>query len=174
MDPKSKKLLLSGYKHAQHSTLPLSPPPPPTPIAMSLARVVVDVGQLVLNQWATTPPHKAPQEYRFKTKGESVFGLAPLVLWVSTTPMHPALSTADNLSLPASKANPLLHFCTRASDHRPLPRPPTQTRLVGAYFIPLLPFFLAYGYTALPLHHTDNHVRDPLDGFWDFRPSTML
>jgi hypothetical protein len=52
---------------------------------MSLARVVVDICQLVLNQWATAPPHKAPQECRFKTKGESVFGLAPLILWVSSS-----------------------------------------------------------------------------------------
>lgn len=51
---------------------------------MSLARVVVDISQLVLNQWATTPPHKAPQECRFKTKGETVFGLAPLIFWVSS------------------------------------------------------------------------------------------
>ena len=51
---------------------------------MSLARVAVDVSQLVLNQWATTPPHKAPQEGRFKTKGETVFGLAPVIFWVST------------------------------------------------------------------------------------------
>ena len=49
---------------------------------MSLARVAVDVGQIVLNQWATAPPHKAPQEGRFKTKGESVFGLAPAIFWV--------------------------------------------------------------------------------------------
>ena len=50
---------------------------------MSLARVAVDVTQLVLNQWATTPPHKAPQEGRFKTKGETVFSLAPVIFWVS-------------------------------------------------------------------------------------------
>src|ERR1700743_2695664 len=85
-----------------------------------------------------------PQEYRFKTKGEPVFGLAPLVLWVSSKFMHPVLSTANNFALPASKANSFLHFCTRASDHRPLPRPPTRIRLLGAYCIPLLPFFLAY------------------------------
>lgn len=49
---------------------------------MSLARVAVNICQLVLNQWATAPPHKAPQEYRFKTKGERVFGLAPLIFWL--------------------------------------------------------------------------------------------
>ena len=52
-------------------------------IAMSLARVVVDASQLLLNQWATAPPHKAPQEGRFKTKGEIIFGLAPVIFWVT-------------------------------------------------------------------------------------------
>ena len=50
---------------------------------MSLARIAVDLSQLVLNQWATAPPHKAPKQGRFKTKGETVFGLAPLIFWVS-------------------------------------------------------------------------------------------
>ena len=49
---------------------------------MSLARVAVDVAQLLLNQWATAPPHKAPQAGRFKTKGDVVFGLAPVIFWV--------------------------------------------------------------------------------------------
>ena len=55
--------------------------------AMSLARVAVDVSQLLLNQWATASPHKAPQEGRFKTKGETIFGLAPVIFWV-TADMH--------------------------------------------------------------------------------------
>lgn len=51
---------------------------------MSLARAAVDISQLVLNQWATAPPHKAPQEGRFKTKGERIFSLAPFMFWVSS------------------------------------------------------------------------------------------
>ena len=46
---------------------------------MALARATVDIGQLVLNQWATAAPHKAPQEGRFKTKEEGV--LASFLLY---------------------------------------------------------------------------------------------
>jgi len=49
---------------------------------MSLPRVAVDVCQLVLNQWATAPPHISPQQGRYKTKGETFFGIAPLIFWL--------------------------------------------------------------------------------------------
>lgn len=95
---------------------------------MSLARVAVDVGQIVFNQWATAPPHKAPQEGRFKTKGESVFGLAPVIFWVSGRCVG-APFTANIFPL-ASEAIALPHLRPRILDHRPLPHHPARTRPV--------------------------------------------
>src|ERR1700744_4621409 len=74
-DPKFENPF-SGYNNTSKDVRflqlpPLSPHPATlhyhhTPVAMSLTQVAVDVAQLVLNQWATAPPHKAPQECRFK------------------------------------------------------------------------------------------------------------
>ena len=79
-----------------------------------------------------------------------------------------------NSLLLASEAGVVFDVCTRVYDHRPLPHPPTETRLVGAHFIPFLSFILAYRYTALPHCHADNLVRDPLVGLWDVCPLTVL
>ena len=80
-----RKPLLPGYKNpsAGTPTISLLSLLRQTRIAMSFARITVDVTQLILNQWATAPPHKAPQEGRFKTTGEIIFSLAPVIFWVS-------------------------------------------------------------------------------------------
>ena len=141
---------------------------------MSLARVAVDVGQIVLNQWATAPPHKAPQEGRFKTKGESVFGFAPVIFWVSVRYAECRASFVADIipSAPAAVALPYLR--PRIFDHHPLPHSPNPTRFAQAHFVPLLPFFLTYGRNTLPLRHTDHVVRDPPDGLWNFCSPPML
>jgi len=50
---------------------------------MSLTRVAVDVCKLVLNQWATAPPPKAPQEDQFTTTGVHVFCFVLAIFLVS-------------------------------------------------------------------------------------------
>ena len=111
---------------------------------MSLTRVAVDIGQLLLNQLATAPPHKAPQEGRFKTRGETIFGLAPVIFWVRSERVPLGMSAADIMPL-ASEAATLHRLRSRVSDHRTLPHPPIFTKLAGAHFVTFLPFFLAYG-----------------------------
>ena len=140
---------------------------------MSLARVAVDVGQLVLNQWATAPPHKTPQEGRFKTKGEGIFGLAPLIFWVSREHAQ-RFFLFLNFMLSAPKATALPHLCPRVFDCRPLPHPPIQSRLVGAQFITVLSFLLTHGYATLPLGHTDDASRDRPDRIRNLRPPKII
>jgi len=48
---------------------------------MFLARIAVDVCQLVLHQAATAQPNKSPQEGRYKAMGGAIFGFNPLILW---------------------------------------------------------------------------------------------
>ena len=140
---------------------------------MSFARVAVDICQLVLNQWATAPPHKAPQQGRFKTKGETVFGLAPVIFWVSGAWACRVLFVADiTPSAPEAIAVPYLR--TGIFDYRSLSRSPTRTKPTRARFISLLSFFLAYRQRSLPLRHTYCFVWYPSHGLWYLHPSTML
>ena len=103
-DSKTASLCYIKYRR-DDDILYLSPLPPSltaqhhrTFATMSLARVAVDISQVLLNQWATAPPHKAPQEGRFKTKGETVFGLAPVIFWV-TADTHRAFFVANIMPL---------------------------------------------------------------------------
>ena len=139
---------------------------------MSLVRVAVDAGQILLNQWATTPPHNTPQEGRFKTKGETIFGLAPVIFWVSGA--STAALVVANVAPLASKTIALYYMRLRVSDRRPLPYPPILTKLVGAHFISLLPIFPPYGQNTLSLRHVNHIVRDPPDGLWNLPSPAVL
>ena len=104
---------------------------------MHFARILIDVSQLVLNQWATTPPHKSPQENRFKTKEESFFRLAPVIFWVCVDARRPRFVTDSTISPPETIV--LRHLCLRVFDHRPSPHPPVPARLARAHSPPFRP-----------------------------------